>query len=578
MIPQEYINNLLASVDIVDIVGRKVKLKKTGANYFGLCPFHSEKTPSFSVSPSKQFYHCFGCGKHGTAITFLMEYEGLPFREAVFSLAESIGMALPEEEQNTGKDRPRLSKNKITQLQEAMQKAQQFYRKNLEKHAEVVFYLESRGLEPTTIEHFGIGYAPQHMQNLAAIFPHYQSDETLVETGLVIVSESDDKKRYDRFRNRIIFPITNARGEIVAFGGRIFGQGNPKYLNSPETVLFNKSYELFGLSQAKAEIAKNRRAIVVEGYLDVATLWQYGIANTVAAMGTAVTDAQIRRLCAMADELIFCFDGDAAGKSAAWRTMKSALGVLRENKIIRFAFLPENTDPDEYVNEFGKDAFLNIIENAELLSSFLLHGLTQGLDLKIVEDRTTLIYRAQPLLELVKDHYFKKQLENEVSRLAQTKIFSALSPQRIKTKAINVTLGTRLIRLLVQYPELIRHVSGNTIDANRHRNDPDMLAVLRLVDAYESGCIDEKTPPLVILQNAYTDESRIQLHLQSLLNADRIENPTKELEKILNAISIHEIQMEINELTAAAKERNLNEHEKALLSALVKKLREKQRE
>lgn len=576
MIPQEYINNLLASVDIVDVIGRRIKLKKTGANFFALCPFHSENTPSFSVSPSKQFYHCFGCGKHGTAITFLMEYEGLPFREAVFSLADSIGMPLPEEEQNATTSRSRVSKNKIAQLHEVMQRANDFYRNNLKKFPEVMFYLESRGLEPKTIDHFGIGFAPANAQNLSAIFPHYRNDDSLVETGLVI--ESEDKKRYDRFRNRIIFPIANVRGDVIAFGGRIFGEGNPKYLNSPETILFNKSHELFGFAQAKSAIAQTRRAIIVEGYLDVAILWQYGITNTVAAMGTAVSDAQIRRLCTAADELIFCFDGDAAGKSAAWRTMKSALGVLRENKIIRFAFLPENTDPDEYVNEFGKDAFLNIIENAELLSSFLLHGLTQGLDLKIVEDRTTLIYRTQPLLELVKDHYFKKQLENEVSRLAQTKIFSALSPQRIKTKAITVTLGTRLIRLLVQYPELIRHVSGNTIDANRHRNDPDMLAVLRLVDAYENGCIDEKTQPLVILQNAYTDESRIQLHLQSLLNADRIENPTKELEKILNAISIHEIQMEINELTTAAKERNLNEHEKALLSALVKKLREKQRE
>src|SRR5690348_18367203 len=322
MIPQEFIQSLLGRVDIVDVVDRYVKLKKAGANFQALCPFHNEKSPSFTVSPSKQFYHCFGCGAHGNAIGFLMEYSGLAYPEAIRALAETAGMPVPET--RARRDKPGASE--APGLAARMMDALSYYRAELKKSKAAIDYLKGRGLTGEIAARYGLGYAPDGWQNLAAVFTDYATAE-LRDTGLVIDSEADESqgkksRRYDRFRHRVMFPILDARGNVIGFGGRVIGAGEPKYLNSPETPLFEKGRELYGLFQARRAIRDANRVIVVEGYMDVVALAQMGVENAVATLGTATTPVHVGKLLKLADNVVFCFDGDAAGRKAAWRALE----------------------------------------------------------------------------------------------------------------------------------------------------------------------------------------------------------------------------------------------------------------
>ncbi len=395
MIPPDFIQQLLARVDIVDIIDKHVKLKKAGQNYSACCPFHNEKSPSFSVSPTKQFYHCFGCGVHGTAISFLMEYNGMGFRDAVKELAEGVGMTLPVE---ANRKEAIERAHEAASLGEFMTAAMNFYRRELKKAPKAIEYFKNRGLTGEIAAKFGLGYAPDDWQGLKAAVDDYTAS-ALAECGLVI--DNDEGKRYDRFRDRVMFPILDQRGNVIGFGGRVIGAGEPKYLNSPETPLFEKGRELYGLFHARRAIRDTQTAIVVEGYMDVVALAQSSVENVVATLGTATTPVHVQKLLRMADNLVFCFDGDKAGQRAAWRALEQSLPVIVDGKDVRFLFLPSEDDPDSFVRRLGKDAFLAELKNAKHLSTYLFDALSAQVDLANEEGRTRLLMLAKPLLSQI---------------------------------------------------------------------------------------------------------------------------------------------------------------------------------
>ncbi|MEB6664556.1 DNA primase [Achromobacter ruhlandii] len=417
MIPESFIQELLARVDVVDVVGRYVQLRKGGANLLGLCPFHNEKSPSFTVSPTKQFYHCFGCGAHGSAITFLMEHTGASFPEAVRTLAASAGMTVPEENRSPRQQqetaRRKAEESRHTQVLDA---AQAHYLKQLRASPAAIRYLKQRGLTGEIAAHFGLGWSGTDRHGLSQVFPNYE-DPTLVESGLVI--ESEDGRRYDRFRERIMFPIRNARGSLIGFGGRIIGKGEPKYLNSPETPLFSKGQELYGLWEARQAIRQEGQVIVVEGYMDVVGLAQQGIANAVATLGTATTPDHVKKLLRTSDKVIFSFDGDGAGRRAAWRALQACLPVLRDDIAIRFLFLPTEHDPDSYVRELGAEAFRACLGEAVALSRFLLDELASRHNMDEAEGRASCLHEAKPLLASIPECALRVQIEREMAKLVQ---------------------------------------------------------------------------------------------------------------------------------------------------------------
>lgn len=413
MIPESFIQELLNRVDIVDVVDKSVPLKKAGANYSACCPFHNEKSPSFTVSPTKQFYHCFGCGAHGTAIGFLMEYQGVSFVEAVQDLAKNVGLVVPQETRDA--DRP--AQKVVVGLQESLQQAANFYKAELKKSQRAIDYLKSRGLSGQIAAKFQIGYAPAGWQNLQGVFPHYES-EALTTAGLVV--ENDQGRRYDRFRDRIMFPIHDQKGQVIGFGGRVINpEDTPKYYNSPETPLFQKGHELYGLFIARRAIRDAGRALVVEGYMDVVALAQYGIEYAVAALGTATTPYHIAKLMRHADEIVFCFDGDNAGRTAAWRAAMNALPALTDGLKLTFLFLPKEHDPDSYVREFGKEKFEAEVKAAMPLSQYILQHLSENNPLQSQEDRVRFLNEAEPILQQINAPRSAMYLRKKVAELAQ---------------------------------------------------------------------------------------------------------------------------------------------------------------
>lgn len=411
MIPKNFIQDLLNRLDIVDVVERYVPLKKAGANYVACCPFHNEKSPSFTVSQTKQFYHCFGCGAHGTAIGFVMEHAGMGYVDAIEDLARSVGLEVPNERPAAGDAYQKVAPD----LYEVMQTATRYYREQLKQSPRAIGYLKQRGLNGEIAAKFGIGYAPDGWQNLSAAFPEYQ-DAALNETGLVITS--DEEKRYDRFRDRIMFPIINVRSQVIGFGGRVLDKGEPKYLNSPETPLFEKGRELYGLFQAQKAIRAEQQVLVVEGYMDVVALAQHGVEYAVATLGTATTPYHIQKLLRLTQHIVFCFDGDKAGQKAAWRALENALPYLQDGKRISFLFLPVEHDPDSFIREFGKAGFEQHLREALPLSSYLLREIKAGLDLHTQEGSNQLLQRAKPLLTSIMAPTAALLLRKEVAALA----------------------------------------------------------------------------------------------------------------------------------------------------------------
>ncbi|NKE65139.1 DNA primase [Ramlibacter sp. RBP-2] len=417
-IPQSFLQELLARADVVEIVGRYVPLKKGGANYMGLCPFHGEKSPSFSVSPTKQFFHCFGCGKNGNAIGFLMEHAGMSFPEAVKDLAQQYGMQVPDDD-TSPQDRARAAEQKQRQatLNEVLEKAGAAWRKHLKASPRAVEYLKGRGLSGEIARQFGLGYAPEGWRTLASVFPQYD-DPLLAESGLVIVNEDEDK-RYDRFRDRIMFPIRNVKGECIGFGGRVIGDGTPKYLNSPETPVFSKGRELYGLFEARNALREHGYVLVTEGYMDVVALAQLGFPNAVATLGTACTPDHVQKLFRFTDAVVFSFDGDEAGRRAARKALEVALPFATDVRSVKFLFLPAEHDPDSYIREFGREAFSRFVGEATPLSQFLVLAAREGCDLATAEGRAHLAANAKPLWTQLPEGALRRQLLGEIADLVQ---------------------------------------------------------------------------------------------------------------------------------------------------------------
>ena len=462
MIPDSFIQELINRVDIVDVIDRSVPLKKAGANYSACCPFHNEKSPSFTVSPTKQFYHCFGCGAHGTAISFLMEYQGLSFVEAVNELAKMSGMIVPQETREVSAEQQAQQKA-IPGMQEVLQQALSYYRAELKKSPRAIDYLKARGLSGQVAARFQIGYAPSGWQNLAEIFPKYESD-VLQTVGLVV--ENEQGRRYDRFRDRIMFPIHDQKGQVIGFGGRVIDpEDTPKYYNSPETPLFQKGHELYGQFLARNAIRAADRVLVVEGYMDVVALAQYGIEYAVAALGTATTPFHITKLMRQTDNIVFSFDGDSAGRKAAWRAAMNALPALTDGLRLSFLFLPSEHDPDSYVREFGKEAFEAAMKTALPLSQYIVQQLTAENPLQSQEDKVQLLNDVEPILKQIQAPRLSLLLSKRIAELAQVSLdeirgmIKLPTPQR-QQKSLprqartTMSLQRRFVLMLLMQPAL----------------------------------------------------------------------------------------------------------------------------
>ncbi len=433
MIPAGFLQELLSRVDVVDVVGRHVELKRGGANFMGLCPFHGEKSPSFSVSPSKQFYYCFGCGASGDAIRFLTEHLGLSFVEAVRDLAQGVGLAVPEEQVSPEERQKRdtLRERRLS-LGDVLQRAADFYRSQLKAHPRAIDYLKKRGLTGVIAARFGLGYTPPGWRTLAGVFPNYD-DPLLEEAGLVRLREGEDSgsqaaggasegSRYDWFRERVMFPIRGVDGKVIGFGGRVLDDSKPKYMNSPETPVFSKGRELYGLFEARQALRDKGYALVVEGYMDVVALAQSGFANAVATLGTACTPEHMQKLFRFTDSVVFSFDGDKAGRRAAARALEAALPHATDLRSVKFLFLPPEHDPDSYVRELGPAAFEQQVVQAVPLSRQLIELAAEDADLSSAEGRARMLAQAKPLWMALPDGALKRQLLPELARQAQLEL------------------------------------------------------------------------------------------------------------------------------------------------------------
>ncbi len=473
MIPQSFIADLLNRVDIVDVVGRYVQLKKGGANLMGLCPFHNEKSPSFTVSPAKQFYHCFGCGAHGSSIGFLMEYSGLGYVDAIKELAQNTGMVVPDDYDDKIPPAQRAAMQaQSVALTELMTRATEYYRAQLRTAPNAIAYLKQRGLTGEVAARFALGYAPDGWDGLRSVFPDYDQ-AGLIEAGLVKEKDDQDganfsnRRRYDRFRDRIMFPIRNTKGQVIAFGGRVMGQGEPKYLNSPETPLFQKGNELYGLFEARQAIREAGYVLVTEGYMDVVALAQWGFPQAVATLGTACTSTHVQKLLRVTDNVIFSFDGDKAGRRAARRALEASLPFASDDKSIKFLFLPTEHDPDSFVREFGAPAFEEYIAESTPLSQFLLREAIGENDLSEPEGRARTQFDAKPLLQAMPPTALRLQIVRNLAQvtgsspqeleafceLAKPGVRVAAAPPR-KSRTQPIPMIMRMMRNLIAHPKL----------------------------------------------------------------------------------------------------------------------------
>ncbi len=470
-IPRSFIDDLLARLDIVDIIDARVKLKKKGKNYGACCPFHNEKTPSFSVSQEKQFYHCFGCGAHGNAIDFMMEFERLEFVEAIEELASYLGLDVPREQRSGGGGQfnsgPQASSSEKRSLYDLMGSIAQFYRNQLKQPSSKVAieYLKDRGLSGEIVQKFGIGYVADEWDLVRKNFGQNKDNQDMLVTGGMLI-ENDKGNRYDRFRGRIMFPIRDRRGRVIGFGGRVLGEGTPKYLNSPETPIFHKGKELYGLYEVLQAHREPAQILVVEGYMDVVALAQYGVDYSVASLGTSTTGDHIQMLFRQTNTVVCCYDGDRAGKEAAWRALENALQFLKTGNTLKFLFLPDGEDPDSYVRKYGKAAFEQQIEQATPLSSYLFDNLIElhQINLGNNEGKSALRAYASALIDKIPDPYFQELLEKLLdertgfdNRLRQPrKKISETQPQ--PHKEIKRTPMREVIALLIQNPSYAQMV------------------------------------------------------------------------------------------------------------------------
>lgn len=554
MIPESFIQELLNRADVVEVIDKRVQLKKAGANYVACCPFHQEKTPSFSVSPSKQFYHCFGCGAHGSAITFLMEYEGFTFVEAVQQIASELGLAVPNEKVL---DKKNVKAN--FDIEEAMKIASQFYQQSLRKSPSAIDYLKSRGLTGKIAKEFSIGFAPEGWQNLEKAFKLYQ-DKSLEKAGLI--QKNDKGKYYDRFRNRIIFPIINDKGTVIGFGGRVINpQETPKYYNSPETPLFQKSYELYGLIYARKPIREKGFVLVVEGYMDVVGLAQHNFRNAVATLGTATTIYHIKKLMRYAEEIIFCFDGDSAGQNAAWRAMMNSISAITDNVRLKFLFLPKNHDPDSFIRENSKEAFDEIVAEALPLTEYVIKKLTSNNDLSSQDKKVKLLNEVEPILEQMKapklNLLFRKRVAQlvgldieEINNILNISLNTKIKKSRKILKRIPISPIRRFILFILIKPDL-------AIDSD-----------LKIFKLNENDNILAKK----IIQNALGNKDNNTAAMLHFLASEIDQEQLKEIEEqIANINEDLSIKDEVEALRESLQKKLLTSANKSKLSELQQK-------
>ena len=465
-IPQSFIEDLLARTDIVELIDSRVRLKKAGKNYQACCPFHNEKSPSFSVSPEKQFYHCFGCGAHGNAIGFLMEYDGLNFPDAVEELAGTLGVTVPRDEGGRGGSQAPAGPAPSADQYQLMNQASQFYQSQLRKSSEAINYLKGRGLSGEIVKQFAIGYAPSGWDGLKQLLVrNREQEQQLITLGMLIQKESGGS--YDRFRDRIMFPIRDRRGRIIGFGGRVLGDGTPKYLNSPETPILHKGKELFGLYEIKAANRNPPRVLIVEGYMDVVALAQYGIDYAVASLGTSTTSDHMHLLFRTTPEVICCYDGDNAGREAAWRALENALSCLQDGRELKFVFLPPEHDPDSFVREQGREAFEQYLAAAQPFADFLFERLSRDINLSGEAGQNELANKAIALIRRVPEGFTREGLITKLSQRLRwgenekrlREIFARQEKEadqaaKPKSDSIKLTPVRRAIALLVQYPAI----------------------------------------------------------------------------------------------------------------------------
>ena len=593
MIPPAFIEDLLSRVDIADIVGRHVQLKKTGANLMGLCPFHAEKSPSFSVSPAKQFYHCFGCGAGGNALKFLTEHTGASFPEAVGDLAQQVGMTVPDDDISPAeRERHAQAKQRRSTLSGVLEKAAGHYQRELAASMRAIDYLKGRGLTGEIASRFGIGYAAEGWRALAGVFAQYD-DPLLEESGLVIATEAaaempgtePQKKRYDRFRDRIMFPIRSVQGDVIGFGGRVLDRGEPKYLNSPETPVFSKGRELYGLFEARGALRERGYALVVEGYMDVVALAQAGFCNAVATLGTACTAEHVHKLLRFTDRIVFSFDGDAAGRRAAGRALEASLPHASDTRSIKFLFLPTEHDPDSYVRELGAEAFERCVAQSVPLSRQVAQTAAEDCDLETAEGRSHMLANARALWAALPEGGLKRQMLGELAalgrlpvddlatlwqpavappraaepaaaaRVASTRAGSGASANRARRISAGIaTLLDRAIWLLVHHSQL-----WDALDAPAHAT---LAAQPAPYDAL-FGCIERTlheygpVAPAALLAElraqAEGDAAQLAVARIAAFHAPQSEpqaelQPRGELERVLARIRLQMIEEELQRL------------------------------
>ncbi|WP_323175606.1 DNA primase [Neisseria cinerea] len=585
MIPSDFIDELLAKVDIVDIIDEQVPLKKGGANYMACCPFHKEKTPSFSVSPTKQFYHCFSCGAHGSAIGFVMEHQGLSFPEAVQFLADRVGMVVPKVRgQNDNPEIRAERKKKQQTLEETTAAAADFYAQQLKFNPMAKAYLDKRGLSAEVIAHYGLGYAPDGWQPLAQVFQPYPNT-ALVDTGMVIDNEG---RHYDRFRHRIMFPIRNPRRQVIGFGGRVLDDSKPKYLNSPDTPLFDKGKNLYGLYEGRAAVKEAGRILVVEGYMDVVALAQFGVGYGVAALGTATTAEHVKILMRQADSIYFCFDGDSAGRKAAWRALENALPQLKDDKSLHFLFLPEEHDPDSYIRAYGKAQFEDALLNqSKPLSEYFWEHLSDGINLNTQEGKAELVKTSSPLLAQITAPALAYLLKQRLSELVGidpdnlARLMGQEAPKRhVKQKSyklppisvkqpVMLTLVQRQIRSLLINPDWAAYIDLPDYLVL----DGDFACLANLAESIKSHAPVPETAQVLEYMRGSPYEETVNRIFHSTLQSEEMNSSSEEdcenfqigMKKLLNELKYSQIEA----LKQKSLKSGLSESEKKLLLSLL---------
>ena len=577
-IPQDFIDDLIERADVSEVIGKRVEIKKAGKEYKACCPFHNEKTPSFTVSPEKGFYHCFGCGAHGTALGFLMDYERLTFVEAIEELAKMVGIPVPKTKED------RVVNKENNDLKSLLSRVSKHYEKNLKESTIAIEYFKSRGIDGKTARHYALGFAKKSYDDILKNFGKTDKDrKQLLACGLL--TEKDDGGYFDKFRNRVMFPIRNNRGEVVGFGGRVIVDEEPKYLNSPGTVLFKKGELLYGLFESKKSIAERNSAVIVEGYTDVIGLYQFGVGNSLATLGTATTESHINKVFRISDQIIFCFDGDDAGRKAAEKAMKLCLPLVRKNKEAYFLIL-EDEDPDEFIRQHGHQEFEARLATAKSTDEFLITICNQNSDINSVKGKANAVENAMALVDTIQDGIYKDLMIEKIAleyNLALEKV-AKYAPSKKITKKVSRTDGQRkkraylknrpslinqAIRILLHKPEL-----GKMIDLNNQFRHLDQKGIGVLREIIQLIHTKDSIKLATIIE--HFQDQKLQRYLSQLAMGDGLINKDEmlsEFNDITQRLNAQNLRKELAILIERAKSKSLNEEDTKRLKALSKNIK-----